>query len=77
MTYQGRVKDGVVVFEGAQRPPDGTIVRVDEVATDAAEPVGEALDKLAGKAQGLPTDLAASHDRPRANRHRIFLEYEP
>ena len=53
MTYKGRVEHGVVVLEGANRPPEGTIVRVEEEPTTDAT-VGAGLAKLAGQAKGLP-----------------------
>jgi len=55
MMYKGRVKDGVIIFDGPDRPPEGSIVRIEEesVATDAT--VGAALAKLAGQAKGIPT----------------------
>ena len=68
MTYTGRVERGVVVFEGMQRPPDGSIVRVNEVAGPTSQAVGEGLDRLAGRAKGLPADLAERHDHYRRKR---------
>lgn len=69
MTYTGKVKDGVVVFEG-QKPPDGITVRVEPVDTsvpvkepDAQSTIGHRLLKYAGAAgEGLPSDLARNHD---------------
>ena len=66
MTYTGRVEKGVVVFEGDQKPPEGTVVRVWEIDPNAK--VGEALDRLAGKAVDLPEDLADRHDHYRRER---------
>ncbi len=63
MTYTGKVENGVVVFDGEIKPRDGMLVRVEEVATTAE--VGDALDRLAGKAVGLPPDLADRHDHYR------------
>ena len=70
MTYAGRVKGGVVVFEGADRPVDGAQVRVEVVkqADETSAPVGEQLAKLAGAAKGLPSDLAERHDHYRRER---------
>ena len=72
MTYTGRVQGGVVVFEGGERPADGTQVRVEVVAQAAApvpaRAVGEELAKLAGAARGLPADLAERHDAYRRER---------
>jgi hypothetical protein len=66
MTYKGRVQHGVVVLDGPQRPREGAIVRVEEESV--ATPVGQALDELAGQAQGLPADLAERHDQYRRER---------
>ena len=76
MTYTGRVQNGVVVFEGAHKPLEGAVVRVDEVTPSNTAPangatVGEALDRLAGQAQGLPSDLAEQHDRYRRERRLV------
>jgi hypothetical protein len=70
MTYTGRVKDGVVVFDGAERPVDGVHVRVEVVPQDggSACKVGEQLSRLAGTARGLPADLAERHDQYRRER---------
>ncbi len=68
MTYKGRVEHGVVVLEGSQRPPEGAVVRVEEERPE--KQVGEALDMLAGQAQGLPADLAERHDRYRRERQQ-------
>lgn len=35
MTYTGHVENGVVVFDGAARPQEGTAVRVEDLATSA------------------------------------------
>ena len=68
MTYKGRVQHGVVILEGTQWPPEGAIVRVEEESTAPNAAVGEALDKLAGQAKGLPADLAERHDQYRRER---------
>ena len=74
-TYTGRVRDGVVVFEGQPPPlPEGTEVRVEPV--QAGIVTNEANDRIAGTrtmllswakraealAPPLPSDLAAEHD---------------
>ncbi len=66
MTYKGRVQQGVVVLDGPEHPREGAVVRVVEEPADM--PVGQALDQLAGKAQGLPADLAQRHDHYRRER---------
>ena len=63
-TYTGQVHNGVVVFdEGTAHPPDGMKVRVEptEMDRDIAA-LRDLLLSVAGKAQGLPPDLAAQHD---------------
>jgi len=63
-TYAGEVRGGVVVFEGSPPPlPEGTKVRIERVDMEAA--LGELsamLMAVAGKASGLPADLAENHD---------------
>ena len=66
MTYRGRVKKGVIVLDGPEHPPEGTVVRVEEETRAAT--VGQALEALAGKAKGLPADLARRHDHYRRER---------
>jgi hypothetical protein len=66
MTYRGKVQQGVVVFEGDSRPREGAEVQVQEVTRK--EPIGEGLDRLAGKGVGLPADLATKHDQYRRER---------
>lgn len=66
MTYRGRVEQGVVVIEGNERPKEGTMVRIIEEPREGAS--GNALEKLAGKATGLPVDLAERHDEYRRQR---------
>ena len=71
MTYKGRVQDGVVVLEGPERPREGAIVRVEEVASSSTlppTPARETLEQLAGQAEGLPADLAERHDHYRRER---------
>ncbi|MCL2646643.1 MAG: hypothetical protein FWD61_06505 [Phycisphaerales bacterium] len=67
MTYIGHVEKGVVVFEGEERPSDGTKVTV-AIASTPNKAVGEALDRLAGQARDLPSDLAEKHDQYRRER---------
>ncbi|NUQ45706.1 MAG: hypothetical protein HUU22_06715 [Phycisphaerae bacterium] len=69
MTYRGRVRNGVVVLEGKARLAEGTPVRVEPLSRargrkTKGEPktLGERLMKYAGRAKGLPKDLARDHD---------------
>ena len=84
MTYEGFVRNGVVVFN-AEAPPEGTpvsVVPLDAVADSASEAEPKAatsedvkrmwdgLMKLAGRAKGLPSDLARRHDHYRRERQK-------
>lgn len=70
MVYNGHVEKGVVVFDGPVSLPEGLKVQIEpapagqhEVAIDDnAETLGQKLLKHAGKAVGLPGDLAENHD---------------
>lgn len=62
MTYQGTVKNGMVVFEADAPLPDGTRVRVLVEPPVAEESLGEMLLRFAGCVEGLPSDFAAEHD---------------
>ena len=66
MEYLGRVRDGVVVFDDGPTPEDGTVVRVEPVQDDEEpSPLAKKLLQVAGKARGLPRDLARNHDHYR------------
>jgi len=63
MTYTGHIENGVVVFDGPGRPPEGTIVRIEEVSK--AEPVptwAEVFRDFIGVIDDLPEDMAENHD---------------
>jgi hypothetical protein len=66
MTYRGHVEGGVVVLEGKRRPPEGTAVRVAPIRKAHRKAKKESLSELllgfAGKAKGLPRDMARNHD---------------
>jgi hypothetical protein len=70
MAYRGHVEKGVVILDDAVVLPDGLQVRVEPSLPDAAEPIldeegltlGQKLMRHAGKAVGLPADLAENHD---------------
>jgi hypothetical protein len=85
MVYQGTVKNGVVVFDSAAIPPDGTQVRVEPVASVKADLGGNAarepndadvkafwdeLMTFAGQAKDLPPDLSLRHDHYRRERQK-------
>jgi hypothetical protein len=64
MSFTRHVKEGVVVFDGLARPPEGAVVRVEEVSAAKPEPPtwGEVFKDLIGAADGLPEDMAENHD---------------
>ena len=63
MTYRGRIRDGVIVLDEDASLPDGTEVEISVVRSpDRAQSLSEKLLSYAGKANGLPSDLARNHD---------------
>ncbi len=70
MTYHGHVEKGVVVLDDLVTLPEGLAVIVEpfpvgkqESARDEhGETLGQRLLKHAGKAIGLPHDMAENHD---------------
>ena len=61
MVYHGTFQNGVVVFKGRPALAEGTSVRVQPVKARGTG-VGQRLMKFAGKAKGLPRDMARNHD---------------
>lgn len=82
MSYHGQVQNFVIVYRGEPPLPEGAEVRIEPVlpaapppAAPAATPeqVKEFWDRLmafAGRAQGLPSDLAERHDHYRRERQK-------
>ena len=65
MVYHGRVKDGVVVVDDGHELAEGTVVRIEPIATGAGEDsqtLYERLKPVIGVLKGLPSDLAKNHD---------------
>jgi hypothetical protein len=66
MVCKGKVSGGVVVLDRPGVLPEGTLVEVRPARAKAAALKGptlsEKLLRLAGKAKGLPPDLALNHD---------------
>lgn len=67
MVFRGRVKNGVVVFERGEKPPEGVEVQV--VPATSMENVfcegptlAEQFADVIGCAPELPPDMAAQHD---------------
>ena len=59
MTYEGCVKNGVVVLGGKVTLPEGTVVRVEPIEP---RPLNERFRDIIGRAPGLPPDMAEHHD---------------
>lgn len=73
MTYKGKIKNGVVVLDDEVTLAEGTVVKVEPMPLADPETPGiyARLLDLAGRAKGLPPDLAENHDhyvhgRPRS-----------
>jgi len=70
MVYRGHVEKGVVVLDDPVALPEGLAVNVEPSTGDrqeadldeSGETLGQKLLKHAGKAVGLPPDLARNHD---------------
>jgi hypothetical protein len=69
MDYVGQVRNGVVVMEDGVPWAEGTQVRVEPIEPlgkpdlqEALATLAEGLQKVAGQAGGLPSDLARNHD---------------
>ena len=69
MTLEGHIQDGCVVLTTPIPLPNGTKVTVsvhsdrDQTASESELPtLYERLKSVAGKAKGLPADLAINHD---------------
>jgi hypothetical protein len=70
MVYRGHVEKGVVVLDDLAVLPEGLAVNVEplEIAKktgsldEDGQTLGQKLLKHAGKAVGLPADLAVNHD---------------
>ena len=63
MTYHGTVRNGIVVPQAEAALPEGATVRIEiEPAVGDEESLPDFLRRFAGKAEGLPPDMAAEHD---------------
>jgi Rad3-related DNA helicase len=63
MSFEGEVKNGVVVFDEGHQIPDGTRVEVIVRATpQKSTTLRDRLLKLAGTVDDLPSDMARNHD---------------
>jgi len=69
MTYNGHVRNGVVVLDHKVKLPEGAEVTVsvrtpgdNDAADGTAATLYERLESVIGAAKGLPADLAKNHD---------------
>jgi hypothetical protein len=71
MTYRGKVSRGVVILDNPAALPEGTLVEVQPTHEPGGQGSGgsqevkdlrEMLLRWAGKARGLPPDMARNHD---------------
>jgi len=71
MTYRGRVKNGVVVLEGPQVPPEGAPVSVtllkgrarrSEKGAEREPSLYDRLKPFIGMLDSLPPDFSVNHD---------------
>ncbi len=63
MTYKGTVKNGVVVLDEPSSLPEGTPVEIRPTkVSKSVMQLKETLLRWAGKADGLPSDMARNHD---------------
>jgi hypothetical protein len=66
MTLEGTVTNGAIVLDGGPSLPEGARVKVELVADSqpqrAASPLAQGLLEFAGKATGLPSDMARNHN---------------
>jgi hypothetical protein len=63
MSYNGTVKNGVVVLPPQAKLPEGSKVQVTLLETSRSEgDAGQWLLQFAGTVKGLPRDFARNHD---------------
>jgi hypothetical protein len=63
MTYMGKVQGGAVVFDGDEKPQEGSIVRVETVEANLDDrPIGQKLLELAGIVKDGPADGSVNVD---------------
>src|SRR5688500_4564938 len=74
MDYRGEVKNGVIVLEPGATLDEGTIVRVEPLASTAEPTLADRLHKIIGQAEGLPDDLTQHHDHYLLKRRQMVAE---
>ncbi len=61
MTYVGKISKGAIVLPPDVHLPEGMVVEVKPLRSDADE-FTDALEQIAARVKGLPSDLAKNHD---------------
>ena len=63
MTFRGRVRNGVIIFDPPVTLPEGAEVEVSAAVDETDAPTwAEVFKDVTGKAEGLPADMARNHD---------------
>jgi hypothetical protein len=62
MSFQGHVKNGVVVFDEPVALAEGTAVHVEPIAGAPRKTLAERFKDVIGAGVDLPEDLAKNHD---------------
>ena len=62
MSYEGEVRNGVVVLDEGATLTEGTRVRVEPVAEPSRPTLAERMKNVIGILEGLPPDFALNHD---------------
>lgn len=64
MTLEGTITNGVIVLDGGPSLPEGARVKVEIVGDSQrpTSPLAQGLLEFAGKATGLPSDMARNHN---------------
>lgn len=63
MLLEGTIRNGTIVLDQPPSMPEGSRVEVDiKPVAQPTSSLGEMLLRHAGKAVGLPEDMAAQHD---------------
>jgi hypothetical protein len=61
-SFQGHMREGVVVFDEPVAIPEGTAVRVELLQQPERKTLAERFKNVIGEGVGLPEDLAKNHD---------------
>ena len=62
VSFEGHIKDGVVVFDEPVSLPEGTAVRIEPVESRPRKSLADRYKNVIGAAVNLPEDMAKNHD---------------